>query len=205
MTRPRHILSAVALLIVGLTASGCAGTSGSPIHPAATGPAATSTAAGTAAPDADASPVPTAEPIAVESADYAPREFGTGVVFTSPSRNLRCGIITQGAEADGALWGCAIGEKDWEFPRSVPSDFCFDAQVPCGNGIEAVGSEQPHPRMRGDVAFESEYSESSLPLPVGTSISYGDVLCTSTEAGIACSNALSGHGFAVSETNNDIW
>ncbi|KQW07717.1 hypothetical protein ASC66_01670 [Leifsonia sp. Root4] len=205
MTRPRHILSAAALLIVGLTASGCAGASGSPIQPTATGPTATSTAPGTATPDAAASPVPTAEPIAVEPADYAPLDFGTGVVFTSPSRNLRCGITTQSAEADSALWGCAIGEKEWEFPRSDPSDFCFDAQVPCGNGIEAVGSEQPHPRMRGDVAFESEYSESSLPLPVGTSIRYGNVLCTSTEAGIACSNALSGHGFALSETNNDIW
>ena len=75
----------------------------------------------------------------------------------------------------------------------------------CGWGIEALGDETPHPRKRGDVAFESEYRADSLVLQYGTSITYWDVTCRSEERGVTCENDRTGHGFTISETLNEIW
>ncbi|WP_267892604.1 hypothetical protein [Microterricola pindariensis] len=42
-------------------------------------------------------------------------------------------------------------------------------------------------------------------LPVGSAIVSGDVICTSTDAGISCAHTQGGHGFTLSETANDSW
>ncbi|SDS38770.1 hypothetical protein [Microterricola viridarii] len=203
MTRQRWILTAAVLLSFGL--SGCAAPATAPVVPVPSADALqpAQTPQPSEAPAATATP--SAAPTLVDPADFAPVDFGTGVVFTSPSRNLACGILTLDNDPGNAVWGCAIDDKQWEFPTAQPEDYCFDAQVPCGHGIEAVGSEQPHPRKRGDVAFESEYSESTVALPVGSAIAYGDVICASTDAGISCAHTQSGHGFTLSETANEIW
>jgi hypothetical protein len=157
----------------------------------------------TPAPEPSTSPtVAPVIPVAVDSALYAAQEIGSGVVFVSPSRNLRCGIIHWHEQA---TWGCTIVEKEWEFPRDDPADYCYDAQVSCGEGIEAYGDGEPHPRKRGDVAFESEYRTDTPVLEYGTSISDYDVTCASEERGITCENARTGHGFTISETLNEIW
>lgn len=207
MRKRGRIFTAAVLLIAAATLGGCADRNAPGAQPSAS-----SSASGSATPSAAPSPTPTetqAEtqaPIAQDPADYAPVDFGQGVVFTSPERDLACGIVTLTDEPNSSVWGCAIGtDKEWEFPDSDPSDFCYDAHVPCGYGIEATGAGEPHPRMRGDAAFESEYLETSLALPIGSSVGYDNVICTSTEAGISCAHALSGHGFAISASINDIW
>ncbi|RZU64521.1 hypothetical protein EV379_0818 [Microterricola gilva] len=204
MTKWGRVFTAAIVLVVAATVSGCSEQSAPAAEPTAAAP--TATASETATPSAAPSPTPVPAPTELDPADYAPVDFGQGVVFTSPARDLACGIVTLSGEPDSAVWGCRIGEdKEWEFPDSDPSDFCYDSQVPCGFGIEATGSGEPHPRKRGDAAFESEYSETSLALPIGSSVGYDNVVCTSTEAGISCAHALSGHGFTISTSVNDIW
>lgn len=166
---------------------------------AAADPTPVATASPSSAP-APAQPVPTVIP--VDAALFATQEMGQGVVFTSPSGDVRCGIVTSDAEH---LWGCRIDEKEWEFPSEDPADYCYDAQVPCGWGIEATGSGETHPRKRGDVAFESEYRVDTPALEHGTSIEYGGVTCVSEPEGITCENAASGHGFTISASRNDLW
>lgn len=126
------------------------------------------------------------------------------VNFASPSGNLGCGIL--GAEHD-YLWGCAIDEKDWTFPTESPDDYCYDAMVPCGWGIEVTGGEQPHPRYRGDPGFPGAFGpeQGIRVLQFGESVTFGDVTCFSEEIGITCENAVSGHGFVISRERNDIY
>jgi hypothetical protein len=128
-----------------------------------------------------------------------------GVHFVSPSRNEGCAILgASSAEPD--LWGCALANQDWSFSDSSPDDYCFESEVPCGYGIEATGSEAPHPRRRGDPGFPAGiaiFDTTGIQpvvatLPFDHSVTYGDVTCVSAKSGITCSNTLSGHGFSVS-------
>ncbi|WP_159599149.1 hypothetical protein [Agromyces humi] len=139
----------------------------------------------------------------VDPAAYTAHELGVGVTFVSPDRNLRCGITVTGDSAP--LYGCAIGrEPAWKFPREKPGDYCYAADVPCGYGIEASGAETPHPRKRDGAAFDSEYRTDIGVLEANTSISYADVVCTNDSEKISCLHT-SGHGFAISHVDNDIW
>jgi hypothetical protein len=193
---PSALLLAVsaALLLTSCAAAAAADHDGaSPPTPA---PAASS--ADQSAPPTDAP----AEPVPVDPAQFAATELGTGVVFASPSGALRCGITTFDVEY---LWGCRIDEKAWEFPSEDPADYCYESQVPCGWGIEALGTGETHPRKRGDVAFESEFRTDTPVLESGTSIAFADVTCISDEHGITCSHAISGHGFTISASVNEIW
>ena len=198
MSRPRPLGALLAAAALALVLSACsAGTPNDPVAQATDAPA-------VAAPTPTAAPAPEPEPtvIDVDPTAYAAQELGSGVVFVSPSRNLRCGVV----HWDGpATWGCSIIEKEWEFPRESPDDFCYDAQVSCGWGIEATGDEMPHPRKRGDVAFESEYRTDSPVLGYGTSVSYSGITCVSEERGITCEDIRTGHGFTISKSLNEIW
>ncbi len=130
------------------------------------------------------------------------------VNFAAPEGGIGCSIL---GEVHGYLWGCAIDDtKTWEFPRDDPADYCYDAQVPCGWGIEVTGAELPHPRYRGDPGFPGAFAtyDSNHPIHVlelGQSVTFGDVTCYSEETGIRCENAASGHGFVISHTRNDIY
>jgi hypothetical protein len=186
--------AALVLLLSSCTATGSASSADDPSSSPVAEAGATETA--TAMPTEPA-------PTPVDPAEYAAVEIGEGVVFVSPSKNLRCGIVTfDGAEY---LWGCRIDEKAWESPSGSPDDYCADSQVRCGWGIEAMGDGEPHPRNRGDVAFESEYREDSRVLRSEASITYAGITCVSQDESIECANGASGHGFAISEATADIW
>jgi len=201
------VFAASALVVLGL--SGCV---------------AQPDAAPTSPPAATASPAPTAtttpEPeqpqfVAVDPTlfflDSIPESWGSwdsqDVNFVSPDGNLGCAILG----ADNSLrWGCKIGEKAWEFPSASAEDFCFDAQVSCGQGIEAAGTELPHPWFRSDPGFPATFAigqpnDVIRVLNTGESVTFGDVTCYSEETDIRCENAASGHGFVISETRNEIF
>ncbi len=77
--------------------------------------------------------------IAVDPALFALDHLGTDspigswphvdVSFGSPSGNIGCSIL--GPEQND-LWGCAIDEHYWEFPRDSPDDYCFGRRRPAG-------------------------------------------------------------------------
>jgi len=134
-----------------------------------------------------------------------------GVHFVSPSKNEGCAILGPEA-AEPGLWGCALAAQDWAFPRADPADYCYDAQISCGYGIEVTGDDEPHPRRRGDPGFPAAITIFSTTddaaqiktLEYGHSVSYGDVTCVSAEAGISCSDSASGHGFTVSRASYEL-
>jgi hypothetical protein len=118
------------------------------------------------------------------------------VNFAAPGGGIGCAIL---GEPHQFLWGCAIDDSK-----------TYDAQVPCGWGIEASGGELPHPRYRGDPGFPGAFASSSSDQPirvleVGQSVTFGDVTCYSEERGIRCENAASGHGFVISREINEIY
>lgn len=128
-----------------------------------------------------------------------------GVHFVTPSNNEGCAIL--GADSpEPYLWGCALAAQDWSVPKDDPADYCYDAQIPCGYGIEVTAGDPPHPRYRGDPGFPAATTifETTGPrtpvatLAYGHSVTYGDVICESAESGVTCSNTASGHGFTVS-------
>ncbi|RXZ67008.1 DUF6636 domain-containing protein [Agromyces albus] len=195
MTRPHTLRAALVAASVVLLLSSCTAiAAGAEAEPTTVASASSSST------PAPAEPVTAVVP--VDAAPFATQELGDGVVFTSPSGDLRCGIVTSDVEY---LWGCRIEEKEWEFPSDDPADYCYDAQVPCGWGIEATGDGETHPRKRGDVAFESEYRVDTPVLEHGTSIEYGGITCVSEPEGMTCENSASGHGFTISASRNDLW
>lgn len=139
-----------------------------------------------------------------------PPEFGAwdmvDVNFASPTRTIGCGI----GVGENALWGCSIGEKAWEFPSASPGDFCFDAQVSCGQGIEVTGFDVPHPRLRSDPGFPGAFVVDSADAPIrtleyGQSVTFNKVTCFSEVSGVTCVNSVSGHGFVISRETNEIF
>lgn len=198
MIRPRRLGAALFATSAALLLTSCVGGTAADVGETPPPIAESSTPA----PPSSEPVVDPATPVAVDPASFTARELGPGVVFVSPSGNLRCGITTF---ADGPLWGCRIDEKDWEFPSDDPADYCYDAQVPCGWGVEALGTGETHPRKRGDIAFESEIRADTPVLEYGTSITLADVTCVSEERGITCNHATSGHGFTLSTSMNELW
>ena len=149
---------------------------------------------------------------AVDPAVFAVDDW-EGVNFISPSRNLRCGITRPAGSSDELLWGCNIVEYNWEFPRSSPDDYCYDAQVHCGNGIEARGAALPHPWQHSDPGIPAtlplggpEYGEYDIAtLQYGEAVTYAGITCTSEALHVSCVNPASGHGFVISRDENTIY
>lgn len=206
----------VVLALTGCTVPGGQATTDTP-SPTATAPPAPSLAP-SPSPSAEAG-VPLPDPADFEAMDPAlfavntlvDPPWGTwdsvDVNFGSPSGNVGCAIL--GPE-NGELWGCAINEKDWDFPREAPEDYCYDAPVPCGWGIEAAGSGEPHPRRRGDPGFPGAFVSYGSPVPIrtleyGQSVTFGAVTCFSETAAITCVNEASGHGFVIARDRNDLF
>ncbi len=96
-----------------------------------------------------------------------------------------------------------IDEKEWSFPDESPNDFCYGMEVRCGWGIESAGGETPRPLAKSDSTY-SQHPDDWV-LPDGASISAGPITCESTESGITCRDDDRSHGFAISETRNDLW
>lgn len=199
----------LAAAVVALVLTGCAPTA----EPAAV--IATSTPDPTATAEVTPAPTPTFEAMdpSLFYVTGMPANFGSwdteDVNFAAPSGDLGCAVL--GEEHD-FLWGCTIdGNQLWEFPSDSPSDYCFEAPVSCGRGIEVDGSGLPHPRLRSDPGFPGSFAatpgaeEFIRVLELGQSVTFGDVTCVSETIGITCSNAASGHGFTIAHDRNDIW
>jgi len=199
------------LIVVGILVTVLTGCAEAVSEPSGSGTAPTSQSS--EQPETSPSPAVIVE----DPADYAatPNDLDTsnwaGVHFVSPTKNEGCAILGPEA-ASPDLWGCALAAQDWAFPQADPADYCYDAQVPCGYGIEVTGDDEPHPRFRGDAGFPAAitiFSTTGDPaqirtLDYGHSVSYGDVTCVSEESGITCSDASSGHGFAVSRATYEL-
>lgn len=139
------------------------------------------------------------------AADQADQTEG-GIAFNSPSRNLDCGIVPAYTESSTiTLWGCAIRQQDWTAPTASPDDYCYQSEIPCGRGIEALGDAAPHLRQRSDQAFSSESSDTTPSLRYGSSITYQGITCASTEQGMICEDNATGHGFRISRSRHDMW
>lgn len=162
--------------------------------------------------DPDASFLPGARPADIDSSDFTavdptPYSDAGSLYFNSPSRNLDCGITLAGMN-DGStrvMTGCALRSQEWVAPRDSADDYCYRAEIPCGRGIEVLGNASPHMRKRSDVAFSSEYSDTTLSLPYGSSVSWTGITCASSEEGIICENIESGHGFRISKSLHEMW
>jgi hypothetical protein len=197
-----YLLVASVALVVVLT--GCGPTATPEADPAGQTAPPTPESSQSAAPDES----PTADDPAGFAAPAVDGMDGDwqGVHFASPDKNEGCAILGLDAPEPG-LWGCALASQDWAFPSADPADYCYDAQVPCGYGIEATGDGAPHPRFRGDPGFPAAVrifdTTGSQPqvstLEYGHAVTYGDVTCVSATTGITCDNAVSGHGFTVSK------
>lgn len=205
---------AVVLALVGCAEAAEPGAE-SPIESATATPSPTPTPTPTVAPDTglpDPSNFEAMDPALFAVNQFVDPVWGAwdyvDVNFGSPSGNLGCGIL--GPEHQGGLWGCAIDEKSWEFPRDSPDDFCYDAQVSCGRGIEVTGLDVPHPRLRSDPGFPGAFAISSpdsgiRTLEYGQSVTFNNVTCFSEETGVTCVNSVSGHGFVISRDTNEIF
>jgi hypothetical protein len=144
-------------------------------------------------------PLPPSQP--VDPADYRVSSWAEGVWFISPSGNLSCGIGDD-------LWGCAIRERDWQFPSSSPGDFCYQSEISCGDGIAVRVGENgdlPAPLQRGGAEFPDEAGLAVSYLQYGQSVTYGTVTCASTFENVVCADTSSGHGFVISRNENRIF
>ena len=183
--------------------AGCSAPSPAP-SPSAT-PSETASATPTPTPTPE-SPIPAST--AVDPALFFVPQWAGGVSFVSPSGNLSCGIRTfDGATVD--LWGCAIREKYWEFPRSEPGDYCYAFQeIGCGDGIASRPAEDggvPTPLARGGAEFADEAGFGVRTLQYGESVSYLGITCASTSEHVICADEAPGRGFVISRDENIIF
>ena len=199
--RPALLLATV-LLVAAL--AGC--TEAAPT--ASPAPSGVSTSA---SPSESATPSPSPTTSVAPDSSNASQFFVDGwygpadVFFVSPSKNLRCGIFSP---VDGVVrWGCNAIERTWEFASEKPGDPCYDAQIPCGFGVEGFGDEVPGAMSHSDVSYASEYLEEYAvqALGYGETVTYAGVSCSSAEDGVTCINTASGHGFTVSKSRKDVF
>jgi uncharacterized protein DUF6636 len=132
-----------------------------------------------------------ASPNAAQAKPLDPKAFGTKAqsysssigpsYFVLPSRNIGCAVYSGGAR-------CDIGERDWPPPRR-PRSCEFD----WGNGVEVTG------RSRGRILCASDTTLGAREvLGYGQAAKRGAFLCTSSSAGVNCTNIRSRHGFFLS-------
>ena len=178
------------------------------------GPAPDPTTTGTVAPSSSAtstpSPTPTSDTPAatpVDPAQYATNLldiFGDGVDFDSVDGNVHCGIWTsRGANAlDGPTTGSYAGCRPLMADYATDPSSTADGNVGCSGG-QLFANLPTEPVCNNGTAFAGEDGLSIVnALPVGSSITYAGVTCTSPdEATIECIRENDGAGFTVSRTS----
>ena len=102
------------------------------------------------------------------------------VTFISPSGNVGCILDTDYAR-------CDIVDRDWN-PPPRPADCEFDY----GQGIGIASGEKAAFVCAGDTTLGGEKA-----LAYGQSITRGQLRCDSSENGISCRDAGTGHGFSI--------
>ncbi len=102
--------------------------------------------------------------------------------FRSPSANIGCAMSARSVR-------CDIRERTWSPPPNPP-----DCPVDYGQGVEVSTVGSGHLVCAGDTTL----NPSAPVLGYGRSTAAGSLSCVSSEAGIACRNSGSGHGFFIS-------
>jgi hypothetical protein len=105
--------------------------------------------------------------------------------FQSPTHNIGCYLSSQ----QGGSVRCDIREHAWTAPPKPA--YC---DVDWGGGLQ-VGSKR-----RGSIvcAGDTVLDPGAPVLAYGKASEVGPIACRSSEAGVRCSDSLSGHGFFVS-------
>jgi hypothetical protein len=179
-------------LVVAVCLAGCVGT------PAPSGPP-TAAPVTTPSPDSSAtdSPEPTTAP-AVTGTPADPEPYLTGddqtLAFDSPSGNIQCVYQLYG---DSEGWGCSLREQNVVLPPPDPASDCGGSATGFWVGV-STGSYVPEPSCFG-------IYETKPVLPYGSSMTYHDMACDSTEDGVRCVSLTSGNGFQLSRSDYELF
>ena len=189
--------AALVFAALGLALAGCVGTAppdSIPSTPTSTG--SPTPISSPSAPIEPASWAPSGTP--VDGADYAHPDGG--VAFASPSGNIQCGY-TQYREIE--YWWCVLGEFTVDLPPD-PEGACTGTSAD-GTTIRPNGlSMDPHDPAAAAVSMCAGASEGRT-LPYGSSLSYLDMGCDSTEDGMTCRSLVSGRGFRLSRSDYELF
>lgn len=185
--RIRHLLVAV---LVATAFAGCTPAA----HVATPTPEQTLTEEPTEGPSPTPTPdlVPLVTGAPVDPGTYAQGDDRT-IWFDSPSGNIHCVyLLYRTAEA----WGCnarqltiTLPATDGDCPRGMTTGFWV--------GV-AEGSFSPEPSC-------VDVFDAAPVLPDGSSLTYNDMACDSTEDGVRCESVTSGHGFRLSRSDYELF
>ncbi|MCS0500440.1 DUF6636 domain-containing protein [Protaetiibacter mangrovi] len=188
---PRATLPTI-VLIAAISLVGCTSAAPAPTTSASPGESGAASATPSTAPSTPAEawrPAGTA----VDTAGYVGGDGG--VVFSSPSGNLRCGYSEYPNTTP--WWWCMLEEQSVVLP-SDPHGKCPEAVAPNGLGVLA---DDPAAVAESFCADAAE----SPALPYGSSISYRDMGCDSTEDGMTCRSLVTGAGFRLSRSDYELF
>lgn len=127
----------------------------------------------------------TAEDGALPAGDLSVTE---STMFTSPTGNIGCVIEPLAVR-------CDISERSWDPPKAPK-----DCELDFGQGIELTTGATAEFVCAGDTALSS-----AEPVPYGSSISAGLLICESAESGISCTDGETGRGFTISRESYEIY
>ena len=157
-------------------------------------------------PSATPTPEPSAAPTAVDPAAFATQRedaWGPGVDFDSVDGNIHCGIWE--ARVANALGGMVTGPYAGCRPNELLVTYDTDPSTAADGNVRCSGGQlaaegAPEPVCNNGPAFvgESPVDGPVGTLPVGSSISYGGLTCTSPdESTIECVRDSDGQGFTI--------
>lgn len=144
---------------------------------------------GTVAPDV--TPGPTAsDPAAGGAVD--PSTLGVdGPRFATPSHNIACRMD----QADSSA-RCDVVTRTWQVPPQPSS--CASAW---GQGAQVVGPDVGTLTCASDTVADP----SATVLQYGESVTYGGIVCVSSNTGVRCTDTGTQHGFRVSRASYDLF
>jgi len=105
----------------------------------------------------------------------------TEAAFRTPSQNIGCYLTAEVAR-------CDIVKKSWA-PPPKPAD----CELDWGNGISVYQDQEAAFTCAGDTVLGA-----GDVLAYGRSLQAGEFVCDSSSTALRCSNVSSGHGFALS-------
>jgi hypothetical protein len=108
--------------------------------------------------------------------------------FQTPSKNIGCYLSVEAAR-------CDIVKKGWT-PPPKPAD----CELDWGNGVSVGQDGAATITCAGDTVLGARTE-----LGYGQSLQAGDFVCDSSSAAMRCSNVASGHGFALSMQQYDLF
>lgn len=196
------MLRACALAFVVLVAlTGCTFPESDPTSAESQQPSASPSAGSD--PSVEPEPEPEEEPEAWTPSGSAvdPALYGNdvdGMLFTSPSGKVQCWYSTEFSTS----WGCLVPDQTVELPPD-PGGECTGTYlggapiVPNGFIVSPGGSDAAPVTICAGIT-------PGIALPYGSSLTYRDMACDSTESGMICRSLLSGSGFRLSKSDYEI-